>query len=283
MKKTHKRLPARRFPSALRDLARLPGRIDAHLQSRLRRPLLPHQVAPILPADVSRYLQAAMLAPQNTLEDAQYLKVVPNDYLVELNPANYQRHYQPVEKIICEQWQQKLLDTLNIQNGRQGRKEYRFGGPVRVNIRAAPELNESEVRVQCQVNPEIGLPAQPVALACLELLSAGRQWPLQEGITTIGRYEPSDICLDLPVIQQKRLVSGQHAYIRAEGKRFRLYDGSPEGKASVNGTFVNGQRVSPAGWDLHDGDMIILAALNPSQPRPDTPGVAAFLFHANCP
>lgn len=283
MKKTHKRAPARRLSSALRGLARWPGHIDARLQSRIRRPLLPRRATPILPADVGKYLQEAMLAQENMLEDAQYLKVVPNDYVVELNEVNYQQRYQPVEKMVCEQWREKLLAGLNTQNSRLGRKEYRFGGPVRVSIRPLPDLGEDEVRIQCQINPEAGLSTPGIVLACLELLPDGRQWSLRAGITLIGRNEPCDVCLDMPLVQQKRLVSGQHAYIRSEGHHCHLYDGSPDGKASVNGTFVNGQCVSAAGWDLRDGDIIILAALDSSQPRPDTPGVVAFRFHADCP
>ncbi|GIK40851.1 MAG: hypothetical protein BroJett011_46840 [Chloroflexota bacterium] len=219
-----------------------------------------------------------MLARQNVLEDARYSKVVPNDYLVELNTANYQRCYQPVEKLVCQQWQERLLEALNTTNSRQGRKEYRFGGRVRIRIQPVANLNENEVRIHCHINPEIG--AAAAVPAYLELLSGKQQWPLREEITVIGRDGMCDIFLDLPLVQKNRLVSGQHAYIRQEKSCFCLYDGTPEGKASVNGTFVNGQRVSPAGHLLQAGDVIILASLDPHQPRVDTPGVVAFRFRA---
>ena len=272
MTKTQKRRPDNLLPDVLGELDKLAGRIDAGLQN-LRRP------GPILPADVGKQLLEAMLARENVLEDARYLKVVPNDFQVELNEANYQRHYQPVEKLVCEQWRERLLEALNTVNSRQGRKEYRFGGRVRLRIHPAADLAEDEVRIHCQINAETNV--RPV-LACLELLSGGQQWPLQNEITIIGRDEACDVPLNLPLVQQTRLISGQHAHIRHETNRFYLYDGSPEGKASVNGTFANGQRVSPAGHLLQDGDLIILASLDPRQPRVDTPGVAALRFRADC-
>jgi pSer/pThr/pTyr-binding forkhead associated (FHA) protein len=51
------------------------------------------------------------------------------------------------------------------------------------------------------------------------------------------------------VVLDDRDVSRQHARIRQEGKEFFIYD-----DASMNGTFVNGQRIDRA--PLHDGDRI---------------------------
>lgn len=267
--------PKRRLPDVLGELDKLTKRLESGLE-KLRRP------GPILPADVGRRLQAAMLAPENILEDARYFKVVPNDYVVELNELNYARHYKPVEKTIYAQWRDKLLEALNTANSRQGRRDYRFGGRVQLRIQPTADLGEDEVRIYCQVNPDAGAAPPSRVTACLELLPQGRRWPLSGELTVLGRDEASDLYLDLPAVQQKRLVSGQHAHIRQREDRFRLYDGSPEGKASVNGTFVNGRPVPPGGHDLQDGDVIILASLDPHLPRIDTPGVAAFIFREEC-
>ena len=272
MTKTQKRRPDTFLPDVMGELDKLAGRIDAGLQHLGRS-------GPILPADVGKQLLEAMLARENVLEDARYLKVVPNDYRVELNEANYQRHYQPAETMICEQWRERLLEALNTANSRQGRKEYRFGGRVRIRIQPAPNLGEEEVRIHCQINTAV---EAKTVLACLELLSGERQWTLQDDLSVLGRDDACEVYLDLPLIQQTRLISSQHAHIRHEHNHFYLYDGSPEGKASVNGTFANGQRVSPAGHLLQDGDLIILASLDPRQPRVDTPGVAALRFRAEC-
>lgn len=271
MIKTRKHRPDNLLPDVLGGLDQLAARIDASLQN-LRQP------APILPADVGKQLQETMLARRNMLEDARYFKVVPNDYLVELNEANYRHGYQPLETLICEQWRERLLEALNTTNSRQGRKEYRFGGRVRIRIQPAANLSEAEVRIHCRIKPQVG--AAAAGSACLDLLPGGQQWSLREEITVIGRDEACDIFLNMPPVRQIRLVSGQHAYIRQERNEFWLYDGSPDGKASVNGTFANGQRISPAGHQLKAGDIIILAALDPGQPRVDTPGAVALRFRA---
>jgi pSer/pThr/pTyr-binding forkhead associated (FHA) protein len=103
---------------------------------------------------------------------------------------------------------------------------------------------------------------------------------LKEGITTLGRSASSNIYLDSPVIQEKRLISNQHAYISAKRGHFYLFDGSPNGKPSQNNTFANGYPVTESGHKLSDGDVIILAALDYNNPRPDLPGAVGFIFHA---
>lgn len=237
--------------------------------------------SPIRPADVIKYLRQAMFAPENIVEDARYSKVVPNEYVVEVNEDNYHRHYRPIEALVRQQWQEKLRAGLNTKNSRQGRQEYRFGGPLVIQVLPAADLPANKARVYGRINPEVQIPAETI-LACLELLPANRTWMLQNNITVIGRSEACDICLNIGQVQQKRLVSGQHAYIRHRAGRFYLFDGSPEGKPSTNGTYVNGRRVLPAGQELRDGDTIILAALDPRRPNPDTPGVVGLRFRAVC-
>jgi hypothetical protein len=273
-----KRSPASHLRHAALGLARLPGRIDGGLQEQIRRPFVFRRSRPILPADASRYLEKAMLAPENALEDADYTKIVPNDFLVELNANNYERNYQPIRQKVCERWQAKLLEALNTTNDRRGRREVGFGGRVRVQVRPASGLAEGELRVWCQISPDVEAAS---TAAWLELIPDGRRWPLQERIVTLGRDQACDICLDMPDVRRVRLVSGQHAHILRNEGEVRLYDGSPEGRPSRNGTFVNGQPVGAQGKELEDGDVIILAALDPNQPRSDTPGAVTFIFRMN--
>ena len=79
-------------------------------------------------------------------------------------------------------------------------------------------------------------------------------------------------------MQEKRLVSSQHAYLQCQAGRYLLFDGAPNGKPSTNGTYVNGQRVPASGYLLQQGDLILLAAIKPAEPRPDTPGVVTLRF-----
>ena len=270
-----KRSPVSHLRHALLGLARLPGRIDGGLQEQIRQPFVFRRSRPILPADVSRYLEQAMLAPENVLEDADYTRIVPNDFSVELNENNYKRNYEPIEHNVCERCQAKLLEALNTTNDRRGRREYGFGGRVRVQVRPVSDLAEGELRIWCQISPDVDTASTP---AWLELIPDGRRWPLQERIVTIGRDDICGICLDMPDVRRVRLVSGQHARILRKDGEYRLYDGTPDGRPSTNGTFVNGQQVGARGKELDDGDVIILAALDSDQPRSDTPGAVTFIF-----
>lgn len=116
------------------------------------------------------------------------------------------------------------------------------------------------------------------AAAYLELIPTGQRWSLYPGTNTIGRSESCQVFLDQPVVQEKRLVSGQHAYIIMDRGGCMLYDGSPDGRPSANGTYVNLRRIPPSGYRLQNGDAIVLAAADPLYPRSDTPGVVTFYF-----
>ena len=232
----------------------------------------------VLPADVSKRLEGAMLDAHNHLEDVNYGKIVPNFFVVEVSPENYKQNYQPIEQQTCVQWQQRLLNALSTANGRQGRKAFRFGGAVEVNVRSVADLSEQEVRILSQIRND-GIGEGKSQVAYLEQIPDGRHWSVKMGINTLGRSRQTNIYLDFPIIQERRLISKHHAYIRAENDSFYIFDGAPDGKNSRSGTFVNSQSVTESGHELSDGNVIILAALDRECPRPDTPGVAGFIFH----
>ncbi len=278
--------PPEKKPHAgvLRRLRDLPGQLDAELRDRIRQPLVLRREA-VRPADVQRRLEAAMLDPDNLLEDARYSKIVPNEYIVELDPDNHERQYAQIEQRVCEQWQVKLLEALDTANQRQGRRLYQFGGPVSVSLRPGAGLDKGAVRIRARIAPDApkaeAKSAQPVG--CLQLLPNGRRWPLLPGTLTVGRHETSDIFLELPPQRQPPLISAHHAYLLVTDSEVRLFDGSPAGRPSLNGTFVNGQRVPASGQALVPGDIVVLAPLNPKDPRPSGPGVLALQFHERCP
>jgi len=99
---------------------------------------------------------------------------------------------------------------------------------------------------------------------------------------TIGRHAACDIYIDSSEVQRKKLVSGRHAYIYCQEGSFRLFDGSPDGRPSRNGTFVNLARVPRSGVALKEGDQILLAVSDPTRPDPQTPGVAVLWFRLEC-
>jgi hypothetical protein len=271
----------RRTPPLRRALRALGERFDAGLFDQLTPLRYGRRGRAVRPADINRHLEAAMLDRQNLLEDVNYGKIVPNEYLVEVGPRTYEQRFRPIAADLTNQWQRRLLDALNTANGRQGSRVYRFGGPVVVHLRAAADVPEDEVRIRSRVNNEQAV-AAAVGVPCLQRLPRGRSWPLQGALVTLGRSRQNDIYLDEPEIQNRRLVSSQHAYLRCRGERCHLYDGSPDGKPSLNGTYINGERIGTDGRLLRDGDVVVLAASDPQNPRPDAPGVAGFVFRANC-
>ena len=263
---------------------------DGSWRSKVLRPRWPWSSQPVRPADVSDGLTSIMLARENILEDVYYHKIVPNRYIVEVNDENYTRNYQTIARQVTQQWQSKIVEELTTANSRLGRREYAFGGPVQVDIHPAQDLQKNQVRILWQVGgSEIVREANSSrAGPCLELTSGqgmgrGQQWPLLPGTTTLGRHELCDIHLEGADIQQLRLISGQHATIRSEaGGQYRLFDGSPAGKPSANGTFINYQIVPASGHLLQDGDLVILASRDKNHPNPGDPGTASFIYHKDC-
>jgi hypothetical protein len=257
---------------------------DNRWRTKLIQPRLRWSKQPLRPPELSEALTDVMMARVNILEDVNYNKIVPNCYLVELGQDNYTRNFEPIQQRVIKQWTDKLLEHLMTTNSRLGRKEFRFGGPISIEMRPVPDLIDSQARILSCIRPERApvLPPPVVRPACLELFSDGQRWYLAPGITTIGRDAACEIYLTQADVQEKRLVSGQHAYIVNDENSWRLFDGSPTGKPSTNGTYVNGIPVHPEGTLLQDGDLITLAALDPDHPSPDTPGVAAFRFTRDC-
>jgi hypothetical protein len=247
---------------------------------------LPWGRRPDRPAVVGDELCATMLARENVLEDAKYQKITPNQFVVEIGQENYTRNFRLLEDQILHQWNEKLLVNLLTANRRQGRQEYRFAGPLKIEIHPVADLGTDQARIYCRVqvggehNAQSG--SQIDLSACLEILTGGRRWALHSGIVTIGRDSSCDIYLDDPAIQQRKLVSSQHAYLYCKVESYRLYDGMPNGKASLNGTYVNLHRLPPGGAKLKNNDLILLAALDAIRPDPNTPGVASLRFHQDC-
>ncbi len=260
-----------------------PALIEGTGHIRMISSRLPWGSRPDRPADIGDELCAAMLARENVLEDANYQKISPNRFVVELGQENYAQNYQVLEDQILQQWGEKLLAYLLTANNRQGRQEYRFAGPVKIEILAVADLGMGQARIRCRVQtgkerqPAAGSPVDPAV--CLEVLPGGRRWTLHPGFVTIGRGSGCDICLDAPAIKEKKLVSNLHAHLNCQGESYRLFDGAPDGKPSRNGTYVNLRRLPPGGVDLKDGDLILLAALEPNHPDPAIPGGASQRCH----
>ena len=233
---------------------------------------------PVRPAEVGEALSRAMLSPKAMLEDARYNKIVPNRFIIEVDPENHARRYALIEPRLLAQWREGLPEALTTANSRQGRREFRFGGRVSLELRLSEALSPGHARVLARIEPDA--PDAPAPGFRLETVPPAESWPLRNGIVTIGREPMCEIQIADRTVQEYRLVSGQHAYLQCEEGQVWLFDGTPAGQPSTNGTYVNGARVPAGGRRLRDGDLIVLAALDPDDPRQDTPGVAALRFTA---
>jgi hypothetical protein len=260
-----------------------PNHAEESWQVRVMSSRLPWGSRPERPADVGEELCKALLARENILEDANYQKVIPNQFVVEMGSENFVQNYQLLKDQILQQWNEKLLAAILTANSRQGRQEYRFAGPLKIEIHPVAGLGTSQVRICSRVmtggefDPQTG--SQVELPACLEILPERRRVRLRPGIMIIGRDSSCDIYLDNPMIQQTKLVSSQHAYLNCKTGSCRLYDGTPNGKPSLNGTYVNLQRLPAGGVELKTGDLILLAALDANRPNADTPGVVTLRFY----
>jgi len=72
-----------------------------------------------------------------------------------------------------------------------------------------------------------------------------REIPLDQDVITIGRKADNDIVID------NQAVSGYHARIKKEGHSLFIEDAN-----SLNGTYINGQKISKG--ELHNGDVVLI-------------------------
>jgi len=96
----------------------------------------------------------------------------------------------------------------------------------------------------------------PIELRILGGARAGYSESFDKSVIAIGRHPMSDLRFD---VTQDLDVSTRHGEIRCVAGRYTVHDSN-----STNGTFVNGQRVSPGeSLELHDRDVIAFGAHGP--------------------
>ena len=164
--------------------------------------------------------------------------MVPNDFLVELGPQDYDR-LAPYEEPLS-------VEFATVVQEYAAEQHYQFVGPLVVKLTRADDLETGMFRVKSRVVPgampmhEPPPTRQPTAW--LEI--NGRPHGLTKAVMTIGRGTDVDIRIDDPGISRR------HAEIRT-GFTTMVID-----LGSTNGTLVNGELVHQA--QLEDGDQIVL-------------------------
>ena len=112
-----------------------------------------------------------------------------------------------------------------------------FGGQAAVDADERSSLNAADAAAVDALPPGSAL------LVVQRGPGAGSRYLLDSDLSTVGRHPESDIFLD------DITVSRRHVEFRREGGRFRVHD-----VGSLNGTYVNGDRVDDA--ELQNGDEV---------------------------
>jgi hypothetical protein len=171
-------------------------------------------------------------------------RLAPNDFTVELSPADYERLSAFGQTLSNE-----LAGMLHQHAQEQG---YMFAGPLALTFRQADDLTTGRFRVRSSASAQVT--ANPTAAtdggrdSGVRVDINGTVHALRSTGMVVGRGTGVDVRIDDPG------VSRRHAEFR--------YQAGPDGHPTVsvldlgstNGTAVNGQRVQHAA--LRPGDVI---------------------------
>jgi hypothetical protein len=229
---------------------RLQGMYDGGFARAFKSDLQPTEVAGAVQREMDD--RAAIVAQGRTL--------VPNDFVAEISPADYERLDVYADSLSIE------LATLAREYARE--QGYSFVGPVRIRFESVPDLSVGTFRIRSGVirgatvedgeirrpvsdlpRPQEGFPGSPRLLVSTADAAGNatnqRTFPLTSPLTILGRGTDCDLRL----VDQG--VSRHHAEIRVEDDEVVLVD-----LGSTNGTFVNGQPIRRV--SLTDGTHVTL-------------------------
>lgn len=206
---------------------------------------------PLQPAEIGRRLERAMEGQKlSTVEGP----IVPNDYLVRLNPEDMVQFADFIGPL-CVQMEEWLLDLAE-------ERDYGFIDHVRVQIVADPKVPRRAIEVEATIAqiPDYDPAAQlhwqhtevyraieetgnvtPKFLRVVDGPLPEQLFLLRQKVVTIGRAPDNDVVLEAAE------VSRHHARLEYHNGTFEVID-----LGSTNGTFVNGVAVTRA--PLDDGD-----------------------------
>ncbi len=180
------------------------------------------------PVELGRRLVREM--DDNRSLDVRGRTVVPNQYTVEISPADLERFAE-----VADSLQRELAEAAREHARDEG---YVFMGPVSVLLDASGQQHTGSFQITGRMREGTG----GVGAGSL-LLPTGERLPMGEAVVTFGRRPESTVQLADPN------VSRNHAEIRPHGNGWVLVD-----LGSTNGTRVNGVRVSS--HELTEGDEV---------------------------
>ncbi len=180
------------------------------------------------PVELGRRLVREM--DDNRSVDVRGRTVVPNQYAIEVSPADFERFAE-----VSDSLQRELAEAAREHARDEG---YVFMGPVSVLL----ERSEAQHTGAFQITGRMREGSGGVGAGSL-VLPTGERLSLGEKVITFGRKPESTVQLADPN------VSRNHAEIRPHGNGWVLVD-----LGSTNGTRVNGIRVSS--HELSEGDEV---------------------------
>jgi hypothetical protein len=171
-------------------------------------------------------------------------RLVPNDFHVELSPADHQR--------LAELGDSLPGELANMLRDHAASQSYVFTGPVSVRLESAEDLTTGRFRVRSKSVSSVssaGGAATETAVrrASASLVVNGDSLPLSTPGIIVGRGNDADLRVDDPGVSRK------HLEIRVtdspNGPRLSAHD-----LGSTNGVLVNGSRIESQA--LRDGDTV---------------------------
>jgi Protein of unknown function (DUF3662)/FHA domain len=173
-------------------------------------------------------------------------RLVPNQFQVELSPADYER-LSPYSSTLVRELTEMLQDHANEQS-------YVFTGPVTIDFDEREDLYTGRFRVRssaiAKVTPASSRSVSDTAVrrARVILEVNGMRHPLDPPGIVIGRGTEADLRINDPG------VSRRHAEIRVTDGAHGVPEVSVVDLGSTNGMLVDGQKVQQAA--MTDGGTI---------------------------
>lgn len=211
--------------------------------------------SPIQPAEIGRRLERAMESNQvSTVEGI----VVPNDYIVYLNPDDMVL-FSDFATSLCNQMEDWLIDLAEERNyGFIDQVRIQLVGDERVPVRSIvvdahiveldgydPDQQEEIQRTEVYRVVEHTGDVPPKLVRAVRSDGHEQSFMLRKKVTSIGRSTSNDIVIEIPE------VSRQHARIEYGHGQFKIVD-----LGSTNGITVNGRRISNSVIEDHDEIML---------------------------
>ena len=212
---------------------RLEGAVTGAFARAFRSAVQPVEIAAALQREIDS--NASVLSRDRTL--------VPNDFTIELSPADHER-LAPYGATLAAELSALVTDHITEQR-------YTAAGPIHIEFALDEELRTGRFTVvstsNASVTPVRGEPISETAVrrAKVVLDIGGLRHPVNPPGLTIGRGSTADLKIDDPGI------SRNHAEIVFLGGGVEVRD-----LGSTNGVIVDGRRVDSA--QIHDGSQIRL-------------------------